>query len=205
LGDAACFSFYATKNLTCGEGGALACRDPEMAARVRMLRLHGMSKDAASRYSEKYRHWDMLALGWKYNLDDIHSSLLIRQLPRLEGYLRRREELARRYDQAFRSLPGVELPARPGRGALHLYTVWVEEGRRDDVLARLQEDGVGVAVNYRAIHTLSYFRESLGFRPEAFPVARRIGNRTLSLPFYPKLTDAEAEHVMGAVHRAVGA
>ena len=204
LGDAACYSFYATKSLTCGEGGALATRDADLAAKVRLLSLHGMSKGAAERYGPRYRHWDMLAEGWKYNLDDIHAALLPGQVARLEAQWQRRDRIARRYDAAFADLAGVTVPKVVGKSARHLYTIWVEAARRDEVLHGLQQRGVGVAVNYRAIHALTFFRERFGYRPEDFPVALGIGRRTISLPLYPKLQDAEVEHVIASVASAVG-
>jgi len=204
LGDAACYSFYATKNLTCGEGGALSCNDPAVANAVTVLRLHGMSKDAISRYSGKYKHWDMIAEGWKYNLNDIHSALLVDQIERLDAQLARRNEICAQYDAAFSGCPDIELPAVPGKSARHLYTIWVDPARRDDILHSLHDKGVGVAVNYRAIHTLQFFRETMGHAPEDFPNALRIGQRTVTLPLYPGLRDEEAAYVSRCVLEAVG-
>jgi UDP-4-amino-4-deoxy-L-arabinose-oxoglutarate aminotransferase len=198
--EAACYSFYATKNLTCGEGGAVATDDAELAERLRRLRLHGMSKGAAERYHGAYQHWDMVELGAKANLPDILAALLLPQLEGLEQRRQRREEIARRYEEAFAALPGVDFPRVPSGAvsARHLFTIWVD--RRDEFLARLQARGIGVAVNYRAVHLLSYYRRRFGFQPGAFPVAERIGERTLSLPMYPSLQDHEVELVIQAVH-----
>ncbi len=197
--EAACYSFYATKNLTCGEGGAVATDDAELAERLRRLRLHGMSKGAAERYQGTYRHWDMVELGFKANLPDVLAALLLPQLAGLEQRRRRREEIARRYEAAFTPLAGVDFPRVPpgAVSARHLFTIWVD--RRDEFLARLQQRGIGVAVNYRAVHLLSYYRRRFGFRPGAFPVAESIGERTLSLPLYPSLQDHEVERVIQAV------
>jgi UDP-4-amino-4-deoxy-L-arabinose-oxoglutarate aminotransferase len=199
--DAACYSFYATKNLACGEGGAVATASEDLAERLRILRLHGMSKGAADRYSGRYQHWDMVELGYKANLSDIQASLLLPQLPGLLDRLARREAIARAYGEGLAGLPGVSLPAKPPgagvRHGRHLFTIWVEQ--RDEFLAGLQERGIGVAVNYRAIHLLSYYRHRFGFAPGAFPVAERIGDATLSLPFYPGLTEAEVARVIRAV------
>lgn len=195
LADAACYSFYATKNLTCGEGGALATQNPALAKKVLSLRLHGMSKEAASRYSSAYQHWDMLALGWKYNLSDILAALLVSQLDRLDTQWQRRMQLFEAYDRLLHDVPGLEIPARPGKSAAHLYTVWVPAAKRDGILKGLQEKGVGGAVNYRAIHILKYFREKLGHALEDFPVALEIGQRTISLPLYPLLREEEVAYV----------
>ena len=196
LGDAACYSFYATKNLTCGEGGALGINDARLAEKVNILKLHGMSKGAADRYSGKYVHWDMLLEGWKYNISDIQSALLVDQLARLEGNLHRRETICTLYDQAFSQCPGIKLLQIPGKSARHVYTIWVDADRRDAILHRFQDHGVGVAVNYRAIHSLTFFRERFGFQPEDFPISCEMGRRTITLPLYPGLTDEEVAYVI---------
>ena len=206
-GQAACFSFYATKNLTCGEGGAVATDDPAMADALRRLRSHGLSKEAANRYTERYQHWDMLELGYKANLSDIQAALLLGQLPRLEAQRQRRDELARRYEEAFLELPGVSFPIVP-RGAdsaRHLFTIWVPPARRDRTLAELQERGIGVAVNYRAVHLLTYYQCRFQLPRGSFPNAERIGDSTLTLPLYPSMTDDEQQQVIDAVRAVVGA
>lgn len=195
LSNAACYSFYATKNLTCGEGGALGCNDLTLANTVNVLRLHGMNKDAITRYSGTYRHWDMIAEGWKYNMNDIHAALLVDQVSRLDSQLERRAEICRKYDDFFFECPEINLLAVRGKSARHLYTIMVDPMRRDDVLFSLQEKGVGVAVNFRAIHTLSFFRETMGHKPEDFPNAYKIGQSTITLPLYPSMTDQEVEYV----------
>ena len=205
--DGACFSFYATKNLTCGEGGAVATNDAHMAETLRRLRSHGMSKEAAGRYTERYQHWDMAELGYKANLSDIQAALLLGQLPRLAAQLERREAIASRYEEAFRSVPGVDFPQVP-RGATsarHLFTIWVAPERRDECLWQLQDIGIGVAVNYRAVHLLTYYRERFGFLPGDFPIAESIGNRTITLPLYPRMTDEDVTRVIDAVSEVVAA
>lgn len=204
LSDAACYSFYATKNLTCGEGGALATNDAELAKKINILKLHGMSKDAASRYSGKYKHWDMVLEGWKYNMSDIMAALLVSQVTRLDNYHARREAIAARYNLAFAGNSAIEVPRIPGKSALHLYTIWVDKDRRDTIIHNLQDHDIGVAVNYRAIHTLTFFHERFGFRPEDFPIAEDIGRRTISLPFYPALTDTEVERIVEVTVKVCG-
>lgn len=193
LGDTACFSFYATKNLTCGEGGAIATNDDGLARRLKMLRHHGMTKTAADRQREGYQHWDMVEFGWKYNLDNIQAALLLPQLDRLEAKWQLRESLAQTYLSALRGVNGLATPALRSetRHARHLFPVWVSD-RRDEIIQGLQQQGVPVVVNYRPMHLLSFFRERFGFRPEAFPRAERIGASTISLPYYPTMP---AEHV----------
>lgn len=199
LSDAACYSLYATKNLACGEGGAVATTNEALAKQVKLLSLHGMSKNAAGRYHGAYQHWDMLTLGWKCNLDDIHSALLVDQLDRLDALWARRNAIFQRYEAGLAGTPGVARPRVEGKSAHHLYTIWVDPARRDALLHALQQRGVGVAVNFRAIHLLSYFRETYGHKPGDFPRAEAIGHSTISLPFYPKMTDAEVDYVIEQV------
>jgi len=193
LSDAACFSFYATKSMTCGEGGGLACNSTEAAAWYRSARHHGISKDASSRYMKAYQHWDMERMGWKYNMDDIQAALLVHQIERLDTHRRRREELEKLYRRLLADVEGLEFIEAPAAGETsghHLFTVLLPLAvSRDEILNLLQARGIGCAVNYRAVHTLSYFRGTFGYRPEDFPVAYEIGQRTISLPLYPKLTE----------------
>jgi UDP-4-amino-4-deoxy-L-arabinose-oxoglutarate aminotransferase len=201
LSDAACFSFYATKNLTSGEGGAIVTNDGELHDRLSWLRLHGMSKSAADRYTARYQHWDMIGLGYKANMNDLQAALLLSQMPRLGHQLERREAIGRRYEAAFREIESVGFPMIPARAksARHLFTIWVQPERRDEILARLQERQIGVAVNYRAIHLLTYYRERFGFQEGDFPNAELIGSSTISLPMYPALEEEEVEAVIEGV------
>ena len=203
LGDSACYSFYATKNLTCGEGGAVATRHPEIAEKIKILRLHGMSKDAVSRYQGAYKHWDMVQLGWKYNMSDIQAALLVDQLDRLAEMQKERKRIFTLYSDVFQNLPGTILPTIYGKSAHHLYTIWIKDKERDKVLEELENAGVGVAVNYRAIHTLSYFRETFSIIPSDYSIANRIGNQTLSLPLYPGLSDQDVCYVAESVNTAL--
>lgn len=205
LSDAACFSFYATKNLSCGEGGAVAADNPELVRRLRLLRLHGMNKMAADREKEGYSHWDMEVLGWKYNMDNLQASLLLPQLERLTQTHRKRETLAQRYSRMLSDVPGVRLPAGRSsvRHARHLFVVRVDADRRDAVIGELQSQGISVMVNYRAIHLLTYFRRKYGYRPGDYPNAERFGSEVISLPFYPSMTAADQKAVVRALRVAV--
>lgn len=199
LGDAAAFSFYATKNLACGEGGAVVTADECLAEYVAVARLHGMTKSALSRH-ERYEHWDMDFPGYKANLPDVLAALLLPQLDRIDTLWQRREAIAARYEQAF-TRAGVAFPkSRPGvKHARHLFTIWTPDGRRDEFLRRLQEAGIGVVVNYRAVHLNRFYHERYGCTEGVFPHAEAIGRRTISIPFYPLLTDAEVEYVVDRV------
>jgi dTDP-4-amino-4,6-dideoxygalactose transaminase len=189
LSDTACFSFYATKNLTCGEGGAVVTDRDDLVDRLRLLRLHGMTKTAADRHREGYVHWDASMLGWKYNMDNIQAAILIPQLRRLDAKLGEREKLARRYAEKLNAIPAVRAPViRPGSiHARHLFPVWVDAVERDRLIAELNKRQIQTVVNYRAIHLLTHFSETLGHRRGDFPIAERMGNETVSLPFYPTM------------------
>lgn len=201
----ACFSFYATKNITCGEGGALATNDAALAERVRRLSLHGMNTSAFDRYRKRYQHWDMPQWGWKYNLDNIRASLLPPQIRKLDENWRRRQELATTYEAAFAGLDHVGFPKVPNTAwsARHLFTIWVAPQQRDEILAGLHARGIGAAVNYRAVHLLEFYAKHFGYRRGALPVAESIGDRTLSLPFYPLLTAEQTDRVIAAVTELV--
>lgn len=206
LGDAACFSFYATKNITCGEGGAISINNEELAKKIIKLRLHGMDKAAADRYAKKYQHWDMEMLGWKYNMDDIHAALLLNQLKNINKYLERREEICRIYENAFADMKKIRLlKILPNsKSARHLFTILVPPGKRDGVMLRLHSKGIGIAVNYRPVHLMKYYRKIYGYKKGMFPVAENIGERTISLPLYPKLTRREINYIIKTVKKLLG-
>ena len=205
LSNTACFSFYATKNLTCGEGGAVITDDDELFEKLKLLRLHGMNKNANDRHREGYKHWDMTAFGWKYNMDNIQAALLLPQLDRLEENWRKRRELAAYYEERLWDIPNLRRPKTLAdvEHAWHLFPVWVGAGARDRVIQELQESGISVMVNYRAIHLLSYFRETFGFHAGDFPVAERIGDQSLSLPFYPNMPREHADFVVDELARVL--
>lgn len=207
LSDLACFSFYATKNLAAGEGGAVASRHPHVLDRIRSLRTHGMNKEAAGRYTSAYQHWDMLELGYKGNMFDIQAALLLPQIPHLEPRLRRREEICQQYEAGIRQIPGVSFPivVEGARSARHLFTIWAPPEQRDALLGELQGRGIGVAVNYRAVHLLTYYRQTYGYRRGLFPNAERIGDSTISLPLYPSMTDDAVDSVLTALAESVRA
>ncbi len=208
FGRAAAFSFYATKNVTCAEGGMLVTHDPELAERVRRLTLHGLSTDAWKRHTAAgYRHYEVEELGYKANLTDLQAALALNQLARVELNHARREAIWRRYDAAFADLPLERpAPAEPGtRHARHLYTVLLDEAAaglsRDTFLEALHAEGIGAGVHYRSLAGHRFYQERLGVRPEDFPAARAIGARTVSLPLSAALTDADVQDVIGAVRR----
>lgn len=203
LSTAACFSFYATKNITSGEGGAIVTNDTELADKLTVLRLHGMSKSAADRYTAKYQHWDMQTLGWKANMFDVQAALLLHQLEMMDKRLHRKEAICTQYETAF-SAEGIEFPTvlDNTKHARHLFTVWAPRGKRDEMLGMLQEREIGVAVNFRAIHLLDFYRTKYDCRLGMLPVAEEIGDRTLTIPMYAKLADEEVDYVISSVIEA---
>lgn len=204
LSDVACFSFYATKSLNCGEGGAISTNDSKIVGKLKSLRLHGMDKGAENRYtSKKYHHWDLDILGWKYNLDNIKAALLVPQIDRLDNYWHRRQEVYNIYKDGLKDLNQVKLPRIIGKSALHLFTIWVDPSQRDDILHALQRKGIGVAVNYRAIHGLKFYKKEFGFKSSNFPNAQLIGDATISLPFYPRLTNNEIKYVIEILQKVL--
>ncbi len=205
-GEYAAFSFYATKNITSGEGGAITVRDEKQYELLNMLRLHGFNQLAVDRYTSNYEKYDIGMFGWKYNMDSIHAAILIEQLKKIGDYGERRREIFERYTEAFSAMDGIELhTTRPeAEHAYHLLTILVDPARRDAVMNGLQKRGVSVSINFVPIHQMTYYRERFGFEDGMFPVAEEIGARTISLPLYPKLTDEEVEYVIDAVSETVG-
>ena len=210
LGDAAVFSFYATKNLTSGDGGAVATRHAHVAERLRRLRNHGVSKAATERHGKAYQHWDLVELGYKANLTDFDAALLRPQLARVLSKRDQREQLVRRYESKLREALGPLLPAPSasrvsffveprGTSSHHLFTIQPPAAIRDELLSHLGAQGIGVACNYRAIHTLSYLVETLGMKRGSLPIAEEIGDRTISLPLYPQLEESALERVVSVV------
>jgi len=198
LSDAACFSFYATKNLTCGEGGALVTDDEEIAKKVRRLRLHGIDKPCADRLTG-HQHWDMVSFGWKYNMDNIQAAMLIPQLGHIDEKLRRRQRLAAHYDEKLSSISGVQRLATREEAfhARHLFPIRVPD--RDRVLLELQARGISAMVNYRALSQLTYFQETGLCESGRYPAAEALGDSVLSLPFYPTMPEDHIHQVATAL------
>ena len=196
--DVACFSFYATKNITSGEGGAAATNRKELDDFLRMLRLHGIDRSAADRYTHHYQHWDMPVLGWKYNMDNIHASLLVGQVDRIDDLWQQRDRIWKLYEQELSSVRDITILKTLAnvRHARHLFTILVPPQKRDAILWNLQDHNIGVAVNYRPIHLLKYYRDRFGFREGDYPVAEDIGKRTISLPLYPSLREKDVGYVV---------
>ena len=210
-GDAVCFSFYATKNMTTGEGGMVTTNDPALADRIRTLILHGMSHDAWKRYT-KAGSWfyEVLEPGFKCNMTDIQAALGIHQLRRLDGFVKTRQSIAHRYARALSRLPGVTLPKeRPDRSHIyHLYPVRIDEDEtgvpRDRFIDLLRDANIGTSVHFIPLHRHPAYRDRFGYRPESFPMAEHLYSGLASLPLYPGMSEADADDVIEAVTHTLG-
>jgi dTDP-4-amino-4,6-dideoxygalactose transaminase len=210
FGDFGCFSFYVTKNVVTGEGGMILSRSEDRLARARVLALHGMSKDAWHRFGDKgYKHYQVVECGFKYNMMDLQAAIGQHQLARVEENWHRRDEIWRRYDEAFASLPiGLPAPAEPDtRHGRHLYTVMIDERHcgisRDDFLEAMNAAKIGTGVHYLSIPEHPYYQQRFGWRPEQWSKAMKLGRETVSLPLSPALSDADVERVIDAVRAIV--
>ena len=207
IGAIGVLSFYATKNLTTGEGGMVLTHSAKLADRIKQLCLHGLSADAWKRYSDSgYKHYYVVEAGYKYNMMDLQAAIGLRQFERLERYAERRQQIWRRYVEAFASTPLVlPAPDEPDtRHARHLFTVLVDEEKcgvsRDEFLSLMTEHHIGVGVHYLAVPEHPYYQQTYGWQPEAWPNAMRIGRQTVSLPLSGCLTDDDVQDVIQAVY-----
>jgi dTDP-4-amino-4,6-dideoxygalactose transaminase len=211
LGDATAFSFYATKNLTTAEGGMLTTNDSAFAERARLWRLHGLSRDAWKRYTaEGAWRYDVVVPGYKNNMTDVQAAMGLVQLGKLERNIARRTEIARRYTAAFAPLPELIPPPdaqAEDRHAHHLYILRLNPERlrinRNRFFEELKARGVGASVHFIPVYHLSYYRQRFGWRPEDYPETEAIFQSCLSLPCFPRMTDAEVERVIATVAEIV--
>jgi dTDP-4-amino-4,6-dideoxygalactose transaminase len=193
-----------------GEGGMVVTKREEDAARIKMLALHGMSKDAWKRFSDDgYKHYSVVECGFKYNMMDLQAAIGIHQLQRVETGWQRRQEIWAQYNEAFAQLP-IKLPPTPEpdtRHAYHLYTIQVDEAKtgmsRDAFLNAMTAYKIGVGVHYLSIPEHPYYQETFGWKPEDYPNAMKIGREIVSLPLSPKLTDQDVEDVVEAVKQII--
>ena len=205
IGDLTAFSFYVTKNITTAEGGMLT-GNPELIEKARVYSLHGMSKDAFKRYDDGSSwYYEVIYPGFKYNMTDIHASIGLRQLQKIETLQSRRREIAHKYDEAFSVYPYFEIPYRlPNiEHAWHLYVLRLnlETLRidRDQFIEELKERKIGTSVHFTPIHLHPYYRKKYGYKPEDYPVAYSNFKRIISLPIYPRMSDQDIADVIEAV------
>ncbi len=210
MGAVGAFSFYATKNLSTGEGGMATTDNPDLASRMRSLSLHGISKDAWKRYtaSGSWRY-DITEPGFKYNMTDVSAALGVGQLGRIEALHERRERIVEAYNARLSGMPGLTLPQNvtDGTHAWHLFVVRVvSDGtprRRDAVIEDLRQQGVGTSVHFIPLHLHSYYEGRFGYQSGDFPVAEHAFNEIMSLPLYPSLNDDEVAGVATALASAL--
>jgi len=210
IGDLTCFSFYATKTITTGEGGMITTQDPEWADRMRIMSLHGISKDAWKRYTaEGSWRYEIIAPGYKYNMTDIAAALGISQLARCDDFLRARLRCRRLYDEGFAGQRAIQTPVAYADidHAWHLYVIRIDPAQlridRDQVIALLKDRNIGVAVHFIPLHLHPYYRDTYGYAAADFPNASAAFQRIISLPIYPRLSDADIEDVVTAVNAIV--
>jgi dTDP-4-amino-4,6-dideoxygalactose transaminase len=208
FGDFGCFSFYVTKNIVTGEGGMVLARHEEDSARIKMLALHGMSKDAWKRFSDEgYKHYYVVECGFKYNMMDIQAAIGIHQLQRVEKNWQRRQRIWQTYNEAFSALP-ISRPNDPEnatRHAYHLYTILVDKQKtgmnRDEFLDAMTAQNIGVGVHYLSVPEHPYYQKTFGWKPHDYPNAMTIGRQTVSLPLSAKLTEDDVLDVIRSAKR----
>jgi len=209
FGDTQVFSFHPNKNITTGEGGCVTTRDAELAKKVSLLRFHGIDREAWNRYGKSgNQDYEIVLPGYKYNMMDIQAAIGIHQLKELDAFIVQRTQLAKRYQEVLSDWPQWTLPSTPSfehRHAWHLYTPLINPEiaglSRDDFMLRMKENNVGTGLHYRAAHLYPYYRETFGFKPGDFPDAESAGDRIVSLPLFPTMTEADQDRVLDVMSR----
>jgi dTDP-4-amino-4,6-dideoxygalactose transaminase len=200
LGNPTCFSFYSTKNMTTGEGGAITTNDKGFADTIRKLRLHGISKDAWNRYSGGTWRYDIEKCGWKYNTTDIQSSIGIHQLAKLDTFNQVRRSYAALYTRELQNLKKIKTPSvRMADHVCHLYPLLVQKEYRDIFIDELGKKGVFCSVHFIPLHLHSFYQRTYGFKYGDFPIAEGIYEREVSLPLYPKMTEDDVLFVIACI------
>ena len=204
------FSFYAIKNMTTGEGGMITTDDDELAEHMRLLTLHGMSRDAWKRYTSAGSwYYEVVLPGYKANMTDIQAALGIHQLSKLENFIRIRQQYASLYDLAFSELEEIEIPlARSERNHVyHLYVIRLNMNRmsidRDRFIDELKEHNIGTSLHFIPVHLHPFYQDCFGYRRGDFPVSEAIYDRILSLPLYPRMTVEDVQYVIEAIRHIV--
>lgn len=210
FGDLGCFSFYVTKNVVTGEGGMVISNDEDYANKIKVLALHGMSKDAWRRFSDEgFKHYQVIYCGYKYNMMDIQAALGIHQLKRVENNWQRRLQIWKQYNKAFENLPVFIPPPFEKKTVhgLHLYTLLLDlehlKVRRDFMLNALAKENIGTGVHYIALHLHPYYAKTYGLKHGDFPNAEWVSERTISLPFSAKLSKDDVNDVIKAVTKVL--
>jgi len=213
FGDITCFSFYANKTITTGEGGMLVTDDESLYRRTKVMRLHGIDRDVWNRFTADKPLWeyDVIAPGYKYNLPDLAAAIGLAQLERAEEFRRQRERCARFYLQQLAQVPGIDLPCLNvpyADHAWHLFPIVLNEQSpisRNQFIEVLNDKGIGTSVHYKPLHRMTYYRDRYSLRSEDFPNAERIWQGCVSLPIYPSLTDEELAYICQTVKKTLAA
>jgi len=206
VGDLTCFSFYASKNITTGEGGMVTSNNKRFTEKIKLLSLHGISSDAWERTGNRtYRHWETIVPGYKYNMYDIQAALGLVQLRKIETFYKIRHKYVQIYNKAFKSFPEIITPVTK-KGIIHsyhLYTVMINIENltvsRDTIMNILQQENIGIGIHYRALHLHHFYQKTYGFRRGSLPAAEYLSERVISLPLYPRMTEADVKDVIAAV------
>jgi len=199
FGNTTCFSFYATKNMTTGEGGAITTDNDELADKFKILRLHGISKDAWKRYSATGNwHYEIEDCGWKYNMSDIQAALGIPQLQKLDNFVETRRKYAEIYNEEFANVNGIITPYERAdvKHVYYLYPILLESLDRSQFIEKMRERGIGCSVHFIPLHLHPFYRKRFGFRERDFPNAEWVYEREVSLPLYPKMEENDLRYVI---------
>jgi len=222
ISDATCYSFYPIKNITTIEGGVLATNNDELAAKARILALHGMSKDAWKRYLPDSKdtgssketikdsiHWMIVDCGWKYNMTDVQASVGIHQLKKIDRFIEIRERYCSMYDLGLKDLDAIKLPEaiRGIKHARHLYIIQVIPEKlkisRDELVLALRKENIGTGIHFLSVPNHPYYANKYGYKPGDFPMASKVADNIISLPLYPKMTEEDIHRVIAAVKKIV--
>jgi dTDP-4-amino-4,6-dideoxygalactose transaminase len=212
LGDVTCFSFYANKTMTTGEGGMLTTDDEEIWKRARVMRLHGIDRDIWNRYTSNKPSWeyDVVAPGFKYNMPDVNAAIGLAQLDQAYDMRDERQRCALRYLKNLAGVQRIDLPdiqVDPASHAWHLFPVVLKPEAplsRDEMIEHLADRGIGTSVHYKPIHRMTYYRDRYDLDPSQFPNAERVWRGCLSLPLFPTLQDEEVDYVCSSIADALG-
>lgn len=210
--DVTVFSFYANKTMTTGEGGMLVSKNPNIIERCKVMRLHGISRDAFDRYQSKTPAWyyEVIEPGFKYNLPDICSAIGLQQLKKIDAFYTKREQMAQKYEKELAGLP-IILPPKPtfkhSTHAWHIYPIQLKSEcgiSRDEFIVKMSEQGIGCSVHFIPLHKQPIWRDTYNLRPDNFPVAEKVYQRVVSIPLFTKMTDSDQNRVIEAIKNILG-
>ena len=211
FGDITCFSFYANKTMTTGEGGMLVTDDEALYQRCKIMRLHGINRDIWDRFTAKTPSWeyDVVAPGFKYNMPDVNAAIGLAQLERIDEFRVKRQRCAEYYYEHLRGIECLDLPVcreSPDDHAWHIFAVVLNDRRpieRNAFIEKMAAAGIGTSVHYKPLHRMTYYRNTYGLKPEEYPNAERLWQGTVSLPLYPTMTEEELRYVCDTIKQSL--